>query len=179
MMPIRNLPAITLPRLLASCPADNVALAVAFPVRQAHLPRSPNLGKWPSSRFFVIAITVFAFGLNRSKDSRCLAENLPPTLIVSANQTRRRSKEIRGRRHDHGAFWLAGAAWFTTQLKSIRRVMRPIYIEMGIIRSRLQPAMEEIASDSNVTGTNTRLQTLQPLPRRSTPPRAPMQRQPG
>jgi MFS family permease len=42
-----------------------------------------------------------------------------------------------------GAFCVAGAAWFTTQLKSIRKVMRPIYIEMGIIRSSLEPAMED------------------------------------
>ncbi|MGA6981519.1 MAG: MFS transporter [Candidatus Sulfotelmatobacter sp.] len=44
-----------------------------------------------------------------------------------------------------GAFCLAGSAWFTTQLKSIRQVMRPIYIEMGIIRSELSPAMEDQA----------------------------------
>jgi MFS family permease len=42
-----------------------------------------------------------------------------------------------------GAFCLAGSAWFTTQLKSIRQVMRPIYIEMGIIRSELSPAIED------------------------------------
>jgi MFS family permease len=42
-----------------------------------------------------------------------------------------------------GASCVAGAAWFTTQLKSIRQVMRPIYIEMGIIRSNLEPAMED------------------------------------
>jgi MFS family permease len=42
-----------------------------------------------------------------------------------------------------GAFCLAGSAWFTTQLKSIRKVMRPIYVEMGIIRSELTPAMED------------------------------------
>jgi MFS family permease len=42
-----------------------------------------------------------------------------------------------------GAFCLAGSAWFTTQLKSIRKIMRPIYIEMGIIRSELEPALED------------------------------------
>jgi hypothetical protein len=42
-----------------------------------------------------------------------------------------------------GTCCLLGAAWFTTQLKSIRDVMRPIYIEMGIIRSKLEPAMED------------------------------------
>ena len=42
-----------------------------------------------------------------------------------------------------GAFCVAGSLWFTTQLKSIRQVMRPIYVEMGIIRSNLEPAMED------------------------------------
>jgi MFS family permease len=42
-----------------------------------------------------------------------------------------------------GAFCVAGSIWFTTQLKAIRKVMRPIYIEMGIIRSHLEPAMED------------------------------------
>ena len=42
-----------------------------------------------------------------------------------------------------GTFCLAGAVWFTTQLKSIRQIMRPIYIEMGIIRSHLEPALED------------------------------------
>jgi MFS family permease len=42
-----------------------------------------------------------------------------------------------------GAFCLAGAVWFSTQLKSIRKIMRPIYIEMGIIRSELEPALED------------------------------------
>ena len=42
-----------------------------------------------------------------------------------------------------GAFCLAGSVWFTTQLKSIRRIMRPIYIEMGIIGSELEPAGED------------------------------------
>jgi MFS family permease len=44
-----------------------------------------------------------------------------------------------------GAFCVAGAAWFTTQLKAIRQVMRPIYVQMGIIRSELEPALEEHA----------------------------------
>jgi len=42
-----------------------------------------------------------------------------------------------------GAFCVAGSIWFTTQLKSIRQIMRPIYVEMGIIRSELEPAMED------------------------------------
>jgi MFS family permease len=42
-----------------------------------------------------------------------------------------------------GAFCLLGALWFSTQLKSIRKIMRPIYVEMGIIRSEIDPAMED------------------------------------
>jgi MFS family permease len=44
-----------------------------------------------------------------------------------------------------GAFCVAGALWFTTQLKSIRTIMRPIYVEMGIIRSELEPSMQDQA----------------------------------
>jgi len=43
-----------------------------------------------------------------------------------------------------GAFCLAGVAWYTTQLKSIRAVMRPIYIEMGILKNP-EPVLEEQA----------------------------------
>jgi MFS family permease len=32
-----------------------------------------------------------------------------------------------------GAFCIAGAAWFATQLPSIRKLMRPIYIDLGIL----------------------------------------------
>jgi MFS family permease len=42
-----------------------------------------------------------------------------------------------------GAFCVAGAIWFSTRLKSIRQIMRPIYIEMGIIRSQAGPALED------------------------------------
>jgi MFS family permease len=42
-----------------------------------------------------------------------------------------------------GAFCVAGAVWFSTQLKSIRKIMRPIYIEMGIIRSKAGPTLED------------------------------------
>ena len=42
-----------------------------------------------------------------------------------------------------GAFCVAGAVWFSTQLRSIRKIMRPIYIEMGIIRSKAGPALED------------------------------------
>jgi ABC-type antimicrobial peptide transport system permease subunit len=33
----------------------------------------------------------------------------------------------------NGAAVLVGAAWFTTQLPAVRREMRPIYREMGIL----------------------------------------------
>jgi MFS family permease len=44
-----------------------------------------------------------------------------------------------------GAFCLAGAAWYTTQLKSIRTIMRPIYIEMGILQPPADPAYADEA----------------------------------
>jgi MFS family permease len=44
-----------------------------------------------------------------------------------------------------GAFCCLGAVWFTTQLKAIRTVMRPIYLQMGIIRSPLEPSLEDQA----------------------------------
>ncbi|HUZ97055.1 MAG TPA: MFS transporter [Edaphobacter sp.] len=47
-----------------------------------------------------------------------------------------------------GSFCLAGSLWFTTRLKSIRTIMRPIYIEMGIIQSPLGPAMEDHVGNS-------------------------------
>jgi len=34
-----------------------------------------------------------------------------------------------------GVCCVAGAAWFSTQLKSIREVMRPIYLQMGILQA--------------------------------------------
>jgi MFS family permease len=47
-----------------------------------------------------------------------------------------------------GSFCLAGSVWFTTRLKSIRAIMRPIYIEMGIMQSPLLPAMEDQAGSN-------------------------------
>jgi MFS family permease len=44
-----------------------------------------------------------------------------------------------------GTCCLIGAAWFATQLKSVRTIMRPIYIEMGIIQSPMEPALEDHA----------------------------------
>jgi len=35
-----------------------------------------------------------------------------------------------------GSCVIAGAAWFTTQLRAMRAVMRPIYVEMGLLRNR-------------------------------------------
>ena len=39
-----------------------------------------------------------------------------------------------------GTACLLGALWFTTQLRSVRRVMKPIYIEMGILPGATQAA---------------------------------------
>ena len=47
-----------------------------------------------------------------------------------------------------GAFCLIGAAWFSTQLKSVRAIMKPIYIEMGILKSPSEPAFEEHAGSN-------------------------------
>ena len=47
-----------------------------------------------------------------------------------------------------GSFCLAGALWFSTRLKSIRRIMRPIYIEMGIMQNPMEPAMEDHAGSN-------------------------------
>ena len=47
-----------------------------------------------------------------------------------------------------GAFCLIGAAWFSTRLKSVRAVMKPIYIEMGILKSPSEPAFEEHAGSN-------------------------------
>jgi MFS family permease len=44
-----------------------------------------------------------------------------------------------------GSMCVLGAVWFTTQLKSMRDVMRPIYREMGIIPTPQEPVMEERA----------------------------------
>lgn len=44
-----------------------------------------------------------------------------------------------------GSVCVLGSVWFTTQLKSVRDVMRPIYREMGIIPTPQEPVMEEKA----------------------------------
>jgi len=45
-----------------------------------------------------------------------------------------------------GACCVAGSVWFTTQLPAVRAIMRPIYVEMGILRNPDEPEMEERAS---------------------------------
>ena len=45
-----------------------------------------------------------------------------------------------------GAACVLGAIWFSTQLASVRKVMRPIYLEMGIIPDPNQPALEDHAA---------------------------------
>jgi MFS family permease len=47
-----------------------------------------------------------------------------------------------------GSFCLAGSLWFSTRLKSIRRIMRPIYIDMGIMQNPMEPAMEDRAGSN-------------------------------
>ncbi|WP_158790170.1 MFS transporter [Granulicella sp. L60] len=47
-----------------------------------------------------------------------------------------------------GTFCLAGAAWYATQLKSMRADMRPIYIEMGIMPNPAGPTIEDQAGTS-------------------------------
>ena len=42
-----------------------------------------------------------------------------------------------------GACCIAGSVWFTTELPKIRRVMRPIYTEMGLIRDPGEPVRED------------------------------------
>ena len=43
-----------------------------------------------------------------------------------------------------GSMCIAGAAWFTVELPKVRRVMRPIYVEMGLIPGR---AVEVVAGE--------------------------------
>jgi MFS family permease len=47
-----------------------------------------------------------------------------------------------------GIFCIAGSIWYTTQLPAMRTVMRPIYIEMGILPNPFEPALEEHAGTS-------------------------------
>jgi MFS family permease len=44
-----------------------------------------------------------------------------------------------------GACCLLGAVWFTFELPAVRKVMRPIYVEMGIIPGAQEQAIEERA----------------------------------
>jgi MFS family permease len=45
-----------------------------------------------------------------------------------------------------GSAVLLGAIWFTTRLKTIRKLIRPIYEEMGILAPRLEPIAVEDAA---------------------------------
>jgi hypothetical protein len=38
---------------------------------------------------------------------------------------------------------LLGAAWFATRLKYVRALIRPIYVDMGILPPEIQPIMED------------------------------------
>ena len=44
-----------------------------------------------------------------------------------------------------GACCLAGATWFSTQLKRITGVMQPIYIQMGIMQTSIEPEVKDQA----------------------------------
>jgi MFS family permease len=44
-----------------------------------------------------------------------------------------------------GACCVLGSLWFTFELPAVRKVMRPIYVEMGIIPGPQEPAVEERA----------------------------------
>ena len=46
-----------------------------------------------------------------------------------------------------GAFCIAGAGWFATQLPNIRLHIRPIYRDMGILPPELVAAMEDGGGD--------------------------------
>jgi MFS family permease len=46
----------------------------------------------------------------------------------------------------NGAVVVMGAAWFVTQLPALRRVVRPIYEEMGIIPAAKKMATEQVQS---------------------------------
>jgi MFS family permease len=47
-----------------------------------------------------------------------------------------------------GSFCIAGALWFWSQLKSIRKEMRPIYEHLGIIPTISQPVEQEAGAAS-------------------------------
>lgn len=47
-----------------------------------------------------------------------------------------------------GIACIAGAACFSAQLKSIRREMRPIYEQLGIVQPRVPSVLHEEASSS-------------------------------
>jgi hypothetical protein len=44
----------------------------------------------------------------------------------------------------NGLVVVLGAAWFVTQLPALRRVVRPIYQEMGIIPAAREMATEQV-----------------------------------
>jgi MFS family permease len=44
-----------------------------------------------------------------------------------------------------GACCVLGSLWFTFELPAVRKIMRPIYVEMGIIPEAQEPAIEEHA----------------------------------
>jgi MFS family permease len=47
-----------------------------------------------------------------------------------------------------GACCVAASAWFTTQLPAVRAVMRPIYVELGILQDPAEPILEDPAGSN-------------------------------
>jgi hypothetical protein len=45
-----------------------------------------------------------------------------------------------------GVVCIAGAIWFATQLRTIREIIRPIYIDLGILPP-VEEAMQESVGD--------------------------------
>lgn len=71
-----------------------------------------------------------------------LAHNIPPTRIWLAGGT-----VLAGAQCTvilNGLVVMLGAAWFLTQLPALRRVVRPIYQEMGIIPAAREMAAEQV-----------------------------------
>jgi predicted MFS family arabinose efflux permease len=46
-----------------------------------------------------------------------------------------------------GACCLLGAIWFSTQLKAVRKVTRPIYVNLGIAAPRVDAVLEDTATN--------------------------------
>jgi len=73
-----------------------------------------------------------------------MAHNIPPTPMWIVTGT-----VLAGAQWTviiNGLVVVLGAGWFVTQLPALRRVVRPIYQEMGIIPAAQEMAAEQIQS---------------------------------